>query len=280
MPWHDAAAKEVLHKHGIEKEGAEASIHDERERRQKEPRPGDVTTIDLGGVEMRFAWCPPGTFLMGSPAGEPERRDDEAQHEVTLTKGYGLGIHPVTQAQWQVVMGNNPSHFKGDTLPVESVSWYVWQEFVKKLGEKTGRPFRLPTEAEWEYACRAGTTTPFHFGETISTDLANYDGNHTYGQGNKGVYGQKTTPVGSFPPNAWGLYDMHGNDFEWCRDWYGPHSSSDIIDPQGANSGTARVLRGGSWYGYPGGCRSACRGGLGPGGRNHILGCRVLLCPD
>jgi formylglycine-generating enzyme required for sulfatase activity len=281
----DTAAKVMVRQHGIPKERAEAVIRDERERWQKaqpkEPRPGDLTTIDLGnGIAMQFAWCPPGTFLMGSPAGEPERRDDETQHRVTLTQGYWLGIHPVTQAQWQAVTGNNPSSFKGDTLPVEFVSWDDCQEFVKKLGQKTGRRFRLPTEAEWEYACRAGTTTPFHFGETISTDQANYDGNYTYGNGKKGVWRRATTPVGSFPANAWGLYDMHGNVWEWCLDWYGPYPQGVRKDPQSINNGTARVRRGGSWYFGPRNCRSAFRGRCVAGGRNRDYGCRVLLCLD
>jgi uncharacterized protein (TIGR02996 family) len=230
-------------------------------------------SVVLGvGVEMVFSFLPPGTFLMGSPHNELGRDDDdETQHRVTLTKGYWLAIYPVTQAQWQAVMGNNPSMFKGDNLPVEMVSWDDCQDFVKKLGRKTGKRFLLPKEAQWEYACRAGTTTPFHFGETISTDHANYDGNHTYGQGKKGVYRQKTTLVGIFPANAWGLYDMHGNVWEWCEDWYEPYASEDD---------TVRVLRGGSWLNDPRLCRSACRVGEEPGHRLGYIGCRVLLCLD
>jgi formylglycine-generating enzyme required for sulfatase activity len=177
-------------------------------------------------------------------------------------------------------MGNTPSNFKGDTLPVETVSWDDCQEFVEELGRKTGKRFVLPTEAEWEHAARAGTTTPFHFGETISTDQANYDGNSAYGKGSKGVYRKTTTPVGSFPPNAWGLFDMHGNVWEWCEDWYGPYASGDIKDPQGGRKGTARVLRGGSWIGGPLMCRSAFRRGDEPGDRYFLFGCRVLLCQD
>ena len=144
--------------------------------------------------------------MMGSPKEEKERQDNETQHKVTLTKGFYMGVYTVTQEQWQEVMGNNPSKFKGEkNLPVEMVSWDDCQEFIKKLREKDKKLYRLPTEAEWEYACRAGTTTPFHFGETISTDQANYNGEVVYGNGKKGVYRKKTTPVGSFPANAWGL---------------------------------------------------------------------------
>jgi formylglycine-generating enzyme required for sulfatase activity len=242
---------------------------------------GEILNLPLGdGVEMQFAWCPPGTFLMGSPKEELERQDNETQHRVTLTQGYWLGIHPVTQAQWRAIMGSNPSSFKGDTLPVETVSWDGCQEFVKKLGQKAGRRFRLPTEAEWEYACRAGTTSPFHFGETISTDQANYDGNYTYGQGKEGIDRKETTPVGSFPANAWGLKDMHGNVSQWCQDWYGPYSSDDIKDPKGSNNGPVRVLRGGSWHDGPSICRSSCRRWSDPGGFFIYYGCRVLLCLD
>jgi formylglycine-generating enzyme len=236
--------------------------------------------VSLGeGVEMTFAFVPPGTFLMGSPATEPERTDDETQHRVTLTEGFWLAVHAVTQGQWEAVTGRNPSKFKGDTLPVETVSWADCQKFVKRLSQKTGKRLRLPTEGEWEYACRAGTSTPFSFGETISTDQANYDGNYTYGKGKNGVYREKTTPVGSFPANAWGLH-MHGNVWEWCSDWFGPYPSGDSKDPQGANSGTVRVLRGGSWAGDPRFCRSAYRGRSVPGSRLDARGCRVLLCLD
>ncbi len=239
---------------------------------------GDVYTNSLG---MKFAWIPPGTFLMGSPANEPERSDDETQHGVTLTKGFHLGIHQVTQAQWQAVMGDNPSNFKGESnLPVEIVSWYDCVAFCVALGKKDGKTYRLPTEAEWEYACRAGTTTPFHFGGTISVNQANYDGNYTYANGKKGVYREKTTPVGSFPANAWGLFDMHGNVWEWCADWYGPHQEGELKDPQGFIGGNGRVLRGGCWGNRPWHCRSACRlrGPLGP--RSQTISCRVCLCLD
>ena len=208
---------------------------------------------------MKFAWIPPGTFLMGSPPNEPKRSDDETQHKVTLTKGFWIGVHPVAQAQWQAVMGANPSHIKGDTCRSEQISWDDAVAFCEALGKKDGKAYRLPTEAEWEYACRAGTTTPFHFGATISTDQANYDGNSTYSNGKKGVYRQKTTPVGIFPANAWGLFDMHGNVWEWCADWYGPYPEEELKDPQVFVGGDRRVCRGGSWDGGPWYCRSAYR---------------------
>jgi formylglycine-generating enzyme required for sulfatase activity len=159
---------------------------------------------------------------MGSPTKEIGRDATETQHKVTLTKGFYMGVYTVTQEEWQEVMGKNPSSFKGEkNLPVEMVSWNDCQDFIKKLREKDKKAYRLPTEAEWEYACRAGTTTPFFFGKTISTDQANYNGSQIYGDGKKGINRDKTTPVGSFPANAWGLHDMSGNVFQWCQDWHG-----------------------------------------------------------
>ena len=224
---------------------------------------------------MKFVWIPPGNFMMGSPKDEKERRADETQHKVTLTKGFYMGVYTVTQEQWQEVMGKNPSHFKGEkNLPVDSVSWNDCQEFIKKLREKDKKPYRLPSEAEWEFACRAGTTTPFHFGETISTDQANYNGEI----GKNGVFRQKTTPVGSFPANAFGLHDMHGNVWQWCQDWYGEYPQKDVVDPQGPEKGQIRVLRGGSWFDFPEICRSACRFWDEPGCRFDRFGLRVCFC--
>jgi formylglycine-generating enzyme required for sulfatase activity len=197
---------------------------------QKKDPPKNFTN----SIGMKFVWIPPGSFMMGSPKGEKGRAANETQHKVTLTKGFFMGVYTVTQEQWKEVMGNNPSFFRGKkNLPVENVTWNDCQEFVKKLREKDKKAYRLPTEAEWEYACRAGTTTPFYFGETISTDQANYDGNSVYGNGKKGIYRGKTTPVGSFPPNAFGLYDMHGNLWQWCQDWGGEYPQKDVLDPQG-----------------------------------------------
>src|SRR5262249_39801167 len=158
--------------------------------------------------------------------------------------------------------------------------WEDCQEFCARLEPLTDQRFRLPSEAEWEWACRAGTTTPFFFGPTISTDQANYDGQFTYGRGNKGVCRGKTTPVGGFSPNAWGLFDMHGNVSEWCGDWYGAYPAGDCTDPLGQDGGDARVVRGGCWVNIPDGCRSAIRWRYRPTIRNNLFGCRVVLCPE
>jgi formylglycine-generating enzyme required for sulfatase activity len=191
-----------------------------------------------------------------------------------------MGSQPVTQAQWRAVLGTNPSRLRDDSHPVEQVSWHDCQEFCEGLGRRTGQRVRLPTEAQWEYACRAGTATPFHFGETLSTDQANYNGWYTYRQGRKGVYRQQTTPVGNFPPNAWGLFDLHGGVWEWCLDCYGKYPEGEVSDPRTEHVGTARVLRGGSWYNIPWSCRSACRDWGEPGVRDRDIGCRVLLSLD
>ncbi len=190
---------------------------------------------------------------MGSPATEKDRTNDEGpQHEVSIQPFY-MGRFAVTQAQWQAVMGNNPSNFKGDKRPVEQITWHQAREFCQKLSQQMGRQYRLPSEAEWEYACRAGTTTPFYFGETITPALVNYDGNFPYGAAAKGQYRESTTDVGSFPPNAFGLYDMHGNVCEWCQDkWHenysgAPTDGSAWEAKRNENDNRSRLLRGGSW---------------------------------
>ena len=229
------------------------------------------------GIGMKFVWIPPGTFMMGSPKEEKERQPDEIQHKVTLTRGFYMGVYTVTQEQWQEIMGKNPSSFKGEkNLPVETVSWGECQEFIKKLREKDKKPYRLPTEAEWEFACRARTKTPFYFGETISTDQANYNG-EVYGNGKKGVRRGKTTPVDTFPANAWGLHDMHGNLSQWCQDRLGDYPQKDVVDPQGPEKGETRVLRGGSWGFNPENCRSAYRNWNVPGTRYNGIGFRLCF---
>jgi formylglycine-generating enzyme required for sulfatase activity len=231
------------------------------------------------GVQLEMVAIPEGSFLMGSPADEPERFDDESpQHQVTVP-AFFMGKYPITQAQWQAVaslprvnreLEPDTSKFKGANRPVERVSWYDVVEFCDRLSQHTGKSYRLPSEAEWEYACRAGTTTPFHFGETITSELANYNANYTYGAGVKGTYREETTVVGSFEvANAFGLYDMHGNVWEWCLDdwhsnyegapedgraWFDDNDNDNLYQKQGR-----AVLRGGSWGSNPVLCRSASR---------------------
>ncbi|MGK7923285.1 MAG: SUMF1/EgtB/PvdO family nonheme iron enzyme, partial [Trichodesmium sp.] len=218
---------------------------------------------DLGnGIKLEMVYIPGGIFLMGSPPNEERRNGNESpQHPVTLEHFY-MSKYPITQAQYQAMMGNNPSNFKGENRPVEKVSWYDAIEFCKKLSRKTGKIYRLPSESQWEYACRAGTTTPFYFGETITSELVNYDGNYTYGNAAKGKYLKETTDVGSFPPNAFGLYDMHGNVLEWCQDIWHENYNGATTDGTAWKTGSyrnQRLLRGGSWSNSSGNCRSARR---------------------
>lgn len=237
-----------------------------------EPR---TITNSLG---MKLVWIPAGTFMMGSPNSEKGRGDDEIHHKVTFPKGFYLGAFTVTQEQWQAVMGDNPSFFKTDkNLPVEQVSWLDCQEFCKRLWKREKKHHRLPTEAEWEYTCRAGTATPFSCGDTLTVDMANYNGNFIYGSGKPGVYREKTMPVGSFAANAWGLYDMHGNVWQWCQDWHGGYARNDSVAPQGPKSGKNRVLRGGGWGNHPIFCRSANRNFADPESRTEFYGFRICL---
>ena len=248
---------------------------------------------DLGnGVILEMVAIPGGTFSMGSPENEEGRWEntESPQHQVTVSPFF-MGKYPVTQKQWQAVaalekvkidLESDPSRFKGDNLPVEMVSWDSVQEFCARLSQKTNKAYRLPSEAEWEYACRAGTTTPFYFGETISTDLANYHGDYTYGNGVKGEYRKQTTDVGKFPANSFGLYDMCGNIWEWCEDeWHenyinAPTDGSAWLD--GSNN-NIRLLRGGSWFNLPRLCRSANRGGNRRDIRDIDLGFRLAISP-
>ena len=218
-------------------------------------------TEDLGnGVTLEMVEIPGGTFIMGSPANEAERFSNEGpQHQVTVP-GFFMAKYQLTQAQYQAIMGSNPSAFKGNNRPVERVSWNDAVKFCEKLSQKTGKNYKLPSEAEWEYACRAGTTTPFYFGESITPELVNYDGNYTYASAPKGQYRQQTTDVGSFPPNAFGLYDMHGNVWEWCQDDYiNSYNNAPTDGSALTGRGSTKLLRGGSWHLYPAYCRSAYR---------------------
>jgi formylglycine-generating enzyme required for sulfatase activity len=206
--------------------------------------------------------------------------DDEGpQHQVNITPFF-MGKYPITQEQYEAVMGQNPSKFKGEKQPVELVSWHDANEFCNRLSQKTGRKYRLPSEAEWEYACRAGTATPFYFGETIATDVVNYDGKYTYGSAPKGIDRQQTTDVGSFPPNNFGLYDLHGNVSEWCADighknYKQAPSDGSIWESKGDDK--YRMIRGGSWDDSPWYCRSAARVRGGPDIKREYVGFRVVL---
>ena len=241
-----------------------------RERRQAE-----FFSVDLGrGVMLEMVSIPGGRFQMGST----EYSDEQPIHQVTI-KPFFMGKYPITQEQWQAVMGNNPSYFKGAKQPVENVSSQDAIEFCAKLSQKTGKNYRLPSEAEWEYACRAGTTTPFHFGETITPDLVNYDGRYPYAWAPEGLCREETTPVGRFPPNAFGLYDMHGNVWEWCQDvWHDNYNGAPADGSSWETGGSDyRVLRGGSWNDNAVSCRSADRVRVVLGGRGRGCGFRVAL---
>jgi formylglycine-generating enzyme required for sulfatase activity len=253
-----------------------------------------------------------GTFIMGSPETEPARESSETQHRVTVSSFY-MGKYLVTQMEYQEIMGTNPSNFKGDNLPVENVSWYDAIVFCNSLSMAEGLDpayrinkstypaawgtvptdwddpsrvawdaveivagstgYRLPTEAQWEYACRAGTTTPFNTGNNITTDQANYNGKNPYNSNPKGIYRNRTTDVESFPPNAWGLYDMHGNVWEWCWDQYGNYDGD--IKSRPVHDEVVRVIRGGSWRGIGQYLRSAFRGHGDPSGQNYDIGFRL-----
>ncbi len=236
----------------------------------------EIPVQATNSIGMKLSLVPPGQFSMGSPPKEEWHRDDEVLHRVTITNPFYIATTEVTQRQWKALFGTNPSFCTGDDLPVETVTWEQAAEFCRKLSLKEGMKYRLPTEAEWEYACRAGTTTPFHTGETISTDQANYNGNHTYANGRKGQFREETSAAGSFSPNAWGVHDMHGNVWEWCADWYGEYPKDDATDPTGPATGDRRIFRGGCWMNFPAVCRSATRAKVIPLSWHFHLGFRVV----
>jgi formylglycine-generating enzyme required for sulfatase activity len=230
----------------------------------------------VGGTEIEMVLIPPGKYWRGSGESEVGRSSDEARHKVLISKGYWCGKYEVTQGQWKGVMGSEPSYFKGSsTLPVEQVSWEESKIFCEKTGMK------LLSEAQWEYACRGGTTTPFSFGENINTGQVNYDGDHPYKNGEKGTDRQKTMEVGSFPANGWGLYEMHGNVWEWCEDWYAEkYPSGEVKDPVNTTTASSRVYWGGGWSYYAWRCRSSIRDWRSAGLRISNLGFRVSRsCP-
>jgi len=259
------------------------------------------------GVALTMLRMPAGSFLMGAPETEAASRDNERPvHRVTLA-AFLLAQTPITQAQWRAVAQwqrpepdgaeewpetldpdpvarlDDAERWMGPQRPVVNVSWRDAMAFCERLRLRTGKNYTLPSEAQWEYACRAGTTTPFHFGKTISSELANYNGPATYGDGPKGEFRGQTTDVGMFPANAWGLHDMHGNVWEWCLDHWHPDHKGAPSDGRAWLSGddqSARLLRGGSWGGHPGFCRSACRGSSHPDYRSGNLGFRVCCLPQ
>jgi formylglycine-generating enzyme required for sulfatase activity len=244
-------------------------------------RPVEETVEVADGVKVTFVLVPPGKFLMGSPADEKDRSDDEMLHAVTLTEPFDLGKTEVTQAQYQALTGANPSKFKGAELPVERVSWEEARDYAAKLMKKQSvkHLYRLPTEAEWEYACRGGrsSSNPFDVGDgrALSSREANFDGNLPYGGADKGPNLQATCRVGSYPANALGLSDMHGNVDEWCADWYGPYPQGAVTNPSGPPEGSSRVDRGGCWSSPARRCRAGYRGRIVPGLRHATLGFRV-----
>ena len=236
----------------------------------QEVKPGKAEVIELGKeVKLEMVLIPAGKFKMGSPANEKGRGFDETQHEVTLTKPFYMGKYEVTQEQWFEIMGVNPSRKKGRMFPVTDVSWNDCQDFIKKLNAKTNGGYRLPTEAEWEYACRAGTTTAYSCGDNLKKSDANIDGD-------------SIKAVGSYRPNAFGLYDMHGNVFEWCNDCYANYPAGAVIDPKGPATGKSRVLRGGSYYWTASIARSSNRNLIftpTPSNGNDLCGLRVARNP-
>ncbi len=233
-------------------------------------------------IKQRLRWVPPGTFLMGSPADEVDRDEDEGPlHEVTFSRGFWLFDTTATQDLWQAVMDDNPSRFPGHRRPVENVSWDDCQNFMQRLASLVEQAkFQLPTEAQWEYACRAGTTTPFSFGENIKAEQVNYDGNYPYSQGKTGVYREETVEVGTLPPNRWGLYEMHGNVDEWCHDGLRDYTSQPMTDPFGPTEGVNRAVRGGSWLSDARIVRSAVRDAFVPVDRSLDLGFRCALVQE
>ena len=267
----------------------------------------DLSNDTCRTTELWLRRIPKGTFIMGSPEGEVEvgRYSGETQHQVTLTEDFYIGVFEITQKQYSLIQGSNPSYYKGDTRPVENVSYDTirgtgstagagWPSyghavdsgsFLGKLRAKTGQTFDLPTEAQWEYACRAGTTTALNTGKNLTStdkDSAMAEaGRYNYNQNDgKGGYSSNHTKVGSYLPNAWGLYDMHGNVWEWCLDWLKSDlGSSAVTDPKGTNSGSGRVLRGGSWHSNALYCRSAYRYISHPSGNGSDYGFRVVLLP-
>jgi formylglycine-generating enzyme required for sulfatase activity len=267
------------------------------------PRPAQAENPKTvtNSIGLRLVRIPAGTFMMGSPRSESERTGKELRHEVKITKAFFLGVYEVTQAEYIEVMKGLPrfrnrAAFSGDNLPAENVEWKTAKSFCERLssreGEKrAGRTYRLPTEAEWEYACRGGKSTPFHYGDRLSSKQANFNGNYPYGNAEKSTYLRKTAKIGSYQPNAFGLYDMHGNVAEWCADWYDAKYYQDspekdplgppfgVLDTRFRNFGKNNffvVVRGGSWIDDGRACRAAYRFRAMPNTQYRLIGFRVV----
>jgi formylglycine-generating enzyme required for sulfatase activity len=292
------------------------------EHLQRAVLPPGATAATANPLSLTLIEIPAGSFLMGSPPDEPERLDVEGPRHEVMLESFFISQTLITQAQWREVAGwqplpaerwgrdlnPDPSHFQNregqavgevhsfeaeantDNRPVEKVSWLDAMEYCNRLSQRTGRTYTLPSEAQWEYACRAETATPFHFGGTISPELANYDGNYAYGNGPTGIYREQTTPVGIFLANAWGLQDMHGNVWEWCLDeWHESYEGAPtdgrawvdaVVGEKSKESEKPRLLRGGSWYGNPGDCHSAYRYRDQPILAYNNVGFRVVCLPQ
>ncbi len=233
---------------------------------------------------MEFVLIPAGSFIMGSPPNEPHRTRDEAQHKVTISKPFYMQTTEVTVKQWRAVMGRKFFGRKkgSDDMPVVKVSWHDCMDFIEKLNTLGEGTYRLPTEAEWEYACRAGSTTPYSWGNGIDCTKAMYSNNTQKSEEcvdyikSRGMGLDQPAPAKSYPPNAWGLYDVHGNVWEWCQDWYGAYPKGAAVDPPGPDSGSDRVRRGGSWFKYGYYCRSANRNFGPPSSRYQTTGFRLV----
>ncbi|MBQ9874256.1 MAG: formylglycine-generating enzyme family protein [Thermoguttaceae bacterium] len=248
--------------------------------------PGGRETLTIEGVEFAFRYCPEGTFIQGASEGEGLKLDRERPaRKVTISKGFWLQETETTQAQWTAVAGSIPSGFQGENLPVESVSWNDCQALAGLLNDSGVAPegweFSLPTEAQWEYACRAGTTTAYFWGDSLNGDRANCNGEAPYRSTTRGPSLGKTQPVGSYEPNAWGLSDMNGNVWEWCKDAFDAKfyqkRSADDIDPENDAESAVRVERGGSWYEPAASCRAASRNGAPAATRSNAIGFRLAL---
>ena len=273
---------------------------------EAEPQAGERKVLTIKGVDFAFRWCPAGTFQMGSPTYEGDRNSNETQHEVTLTKGFWLLETPVTVGMWRAFVSatgyrlgsgyegkgvwdciagsysksldwNNPGFSQTDSHSVTTIDFEGARNFCSWLGAESGESIVLPTEAPWEYACRAGTRTPFSFGSMLNGGQANCDGNYPYGTSTKGPYLKRTSETGVYGENNWGLRDMHGNVWEWCADWFGDYGSGPQTDPTGPSSGSYRVLRGGGWHYFARRCRSANRNADDPSNRNSDYGFRLVL---